>query len=204
MKFLIHAGILFYLIVISFFCGMIFLFLGGRIQLADAMHYLSYVNLNNQARLFVWVSTVAILFLSILFARIISGGRQKEKTIAFDNPSGRVSISLHALEETVKKAVLRILEVKEIKPTIIASKKGIEINCRVILRSESSIPELTSRLQEIIKERVQDVLGIEENVIVRIHIVRIVFELGKGQKVSEEENYQKEEALSVPFKGYHK
>jgi uncharacterized alkaline shock family protein YloU len=204
MKILIHVGVLFYLAVISFFCGIIFLFAGGKISVEDVARSLSFLDGNVQARLLLLMIAGVVLFFSILFARIISGGRQKEKTIAFDNPSGRVSISLHALEETVKKSVLKILEVKEIKPTIVASKKGIEINCRVILRSESRIPELTSCLQETIKERVQDVLGIEENVIVRIHIVRIVFELGKSKKISEEEGSQNKESMSVPFQGYRK
>ncbi len=204
MRFFIHLAILFYFTLISLFCVVAFLFANQQILFEDVVFYLNTAYVDPQIGLGISLSSFLILLLSLPYARILSGSRQKERTIAFDNPSGRVSISLSAMEDTIKRSVLKILEVKEIKPLIRATKKGIEITCRLILRSESNIPELTSRLQEIIKEGVQDVLGIEENVIVQIHITRIVSELGKAKKKPEGEDLQGREALAVPFQGYHK
>ncbi len=94
-------------------------------------------------------------------------------------------------------------EVKEIKPSILATKKGIEIISRLILKEDVSIPEMTAQLQDLIKNRVQDVLGVEENVIVKLHIVKISSSGGKEKYLKNDEVDQKEE-LSVPFKGYRK
>ncbi|MDP8265551.1 MAG: alkaline shock response membrane anchor protein AmaP [Candidatus Aceula meridiana] len=199
MKFFKHLGVLFYLIVILAIGGIAILFASQGISFADVNYYLGLAYHDASIRVVILGMSVIIMLLSLIFAKVILGGGHKERTIAFENPSGRVSISLSALEDTVRRAVLRVVEVKEMKPAITATKKGIEISCRLILRSEASIPDMTSRLQEIIKERIQDALGIEENVIVRIHITKIISELSKGKKEIEEEPEGKEQ-LSVPFR----
>jgi len=199
MRFFTHLGILFYLIIILTIGSIAILFASQGISFADASYYLQLAYHDLNIRVVILGMSGIIILLSLIFARVISGGGQKERTIAFENPAGRVSISLNALEDTVRRAVLKVVEVKEMKPTITATKKGIEISCRLILRSEASIPDMTSRLQEIIKERIQDALGIEENVIVRIHITKIISEFSKGKKEPEEESEEKEQ-LSVPFR----
>jgi uncharacterized alkaline shock family protein YloU len=65
------------------------------------------------------------------------------------------------------------------------------------LKSEVNIPEFTAQLQEMLRSRVQEVLGIEEPIIIRIHISKIV---------SFQENLEKkktEEPPTIPF-GYRK
>ena len=199
MKFFTHLGILFYLIVVLTISGIAILFASQGVSFVNISYYLELAYHDMNIRVIIFGMSGIIILLSLIFARIITGGGQKDRTIAFENPSGRVSISLSALEDTVKRAVLKVVEVKEMKPIITATKKGIEISCRLVLRSEASIPDMTSRLQEIIKERIQDALGIEENVIVRIHIAKIISELSKGKKDPGEEPEEKEQ-LSVPFR----
>ena len=60
------------------------------------------------------------------------------------------------------------------RPVVIASKRGIEVRLRVILQIEANIPDLTSNLQEMIKTRIQDMLGIEEEITVKVHVAKII------------------------------
>lgn len=203
MRFFTHLAILFYLIVISFVSGVAILFASQGLSFSEISYFLQAAYYDLQIRTVIFGVSVIIVLLSLIFAKVITGGRQKERTIAFENPSGRVSISLSALEDLIKRAVFNLIEVKEIKPKILATKKGIEVDCRIVLRSETSIPDITVRLQDSVKQRVQDVLGIEEDVLVRVHITKIISEIGKNKKISSSEELSDKERLSVPFQGYH-
>ncbi|MDD3374758.1 MAG: alkaline shock response membrane anchor protein AmaP [Candidatus Omnitrophica bacterium] len=203
MRVFTRLAMLFYSVIILFVGSLVVSFTTHTIALIEANDYLDAVYNDTNLCFVISVISVVVMFLSLLFARIIIGGQQKEKVIAFDNPSGRVSISLSALEDMIKRAVAKISEVKEIKPSILATKKGIEVTSRLVLKSDVSIPDMTARLQELIKGRVQDVLGIEENVSVKIHVTKIVPSSGKEQSRKSDEVEQKEN-LSVPFQGYRK
>jgi uncharacterized alkaline shock family protein YloU len=81
---------------------------------------------------------------------------------------------------------------------VIATKKGIVVDLRVVLKSEANIPELTDRLQEITRFKIQEVLGLEEQIIVRIHVAKIVSAEEKDKKRKEPEK----EEPTIPFSGY--
>ena len=146
-----------------------------------------------------------LLIKNHFYARAISGAHQKEKTIAFDNPSGRVSVSLAALEDLIRRVVARIPEVKEVRPLIVATGRGLEISARLVLNTEANIPEITARLQELIKRKVQDTIGIEEDVIVKIDVIKIIPEdrsSKRNNKNNTKDNNNIDEPPTVPFQGY--
>lgn len=125
-----------------------------------------------------------LIFISILVVQITVGKMHREKTIAFENPDGQVTISLTAIEDFIKRALKQLPEVKELRPSVKAGKKGIKIINRVTLYSDINIPETTERIQNIVKTRVQDMLGVEEPINIRVHVVKIVHkeEATKGVK----------------------
>ncbi len=203
MRFFTGVALLFYVLTISAGAGIVILFVLHIFLLQDVMNVLNVVYSDNNIRGIAGGIAGAIIIFSFIFARIISGGRQKERTIAFDNPSGRVTVSLGAVEDLVRRLMYKTYEIKETKLHIIASKKGIEVTARIILKSDVSIPEITSRLQEMIRSRIQEILGIEESVLVRIHVVKIMTEDIKG-KTSKEDSGDKIEPTTVPFHGYRR
>jgi len=81
----------------------------------------------------------------------------------------------------------------------VANKKGIIVDMRIILRSEANIPELTSRLQEITKSKIQEILGLEEQVIIRIHVAKISHDERDSRKRKE---FEKDDVSAIPFSGY--
>ena len=202
MSFFANLAILFYVVIISVLSGVALFFVTRTIMLQEVTFYLEKVYYDDQLRAIVGLTSCGLIFLSLGLAKMILGSRQKEKTIAFDNPSGRVSIALTAVEDLVRRIMYKVPEVKEIKPHIFATKRGLEIEARLILRADVNIQEMTSQLQDLVKNKIQDIIGIDEKVIVRIHIVKIVLEDGKTKSKKEKEEKDQKTELAVPFQGY--
>ena len=200
MRFLTVIGIVFYTSIVFFIGGMLILFALDFFPLQETISELIlYLPLSINSRLIVGLVGLLLIVISISFAQLILGKIQQERTIAFANPQGQVTISLSAVEDLIKRLTRGMSEIKEIRPDVIATKKGIRVDMRLILASEVNIPELTSRLQEIVKSKVQDTLGIEDQIIVRIHVAKIIAAEDRERRKKESE---KEEQHPIPFGGY--
>ena len=125
-------------------------------------------------RLILGLTGILLIFISVMVVQLTLGKIHREKTIAFENPDGQVTISLSAIEDFIKRALRQLPEVKELKPNVRAGKKGISIVTRVTLYSDAKIPETTEKIQNLVKTRVQDMLGVEEPISIRVHVVKIV------------------------------
>lgn len=145
--------------------------------------------------------SLLMILLSMFFAQSVIGKMQREKNIAFPTSSGEVSIALAAVEDLIKKLSLQVPEVKNLRPDVVVlKKKGIVVNLRVDLRTETNIADLTERLQELVKNRIQDMLrGIDEPISVKIHVAKIISSEDKDKKKISPEN--KEQPI-IPFSGY--
>ncbi len=146
-------------------------------------------------RLILGITGLLLVFISLMVLQITMGKIQREKTIAFENPDGQVTIALSAIEDFIKRALKQLPEVKELRPSVRAGKKGITIVNRVTLFSDINIPETTEKIQNIVKTRVQDMLGVEEPINIRVHVVKIV------HKEEAAKNLKKEEPKTSPFRG---
>jgi len=203
MKIITHIAMFFYLAVITVVAGVAVSFAAHWIRFEELSYFLRLAYDSKNICIFIIASSVGTVLLSFFLSRIIVGAQKKERTIAFENPAGRVSLSLTALEDMIKRNVLKISDVKDIRSIIRATKKGIDVNCRLVLKAESSIPDTTSRIQDLIKNRIQDILGLEENVAVKLHIAKI-FSQPEKERSDSDEGSRDFSDLSVPFKGYRK
>ena len=125
-------------------------------------------------RLILGITGVLLIVISMMVVQLVVGKFQREKTIAFENPDGQVTIALSAIEDFIKRALKQLPEVKELRPNVRAGKRGIAIINRVTLFSDVNIPEITEKIQNIVKTRVQDMLGVEEPITIKVHVVKIV------------------------------
>lgn len=184
------------LVFLAVGCALIALSL-NIISLDEVIRAMEYFYSVLNARFAIGAVGLLLIIYSLVAVQIALGILQKEKTIAFDNPSGRVTISLAAIEDFIRRASTLIPEVKELRADVKASKKGINIANRVIIYSDANIPDATEKIQNILKHRIQDMLGIEEPISIRVHIAKIVPRETKDRKTAKIEN--KEENLF--FKG---
>ena len=96
-----------------------------------------------------------------------------ERTIAFENPTGGVTVSLTALEDLIKRLIVQMPEVKEIRPYMIATRKGLEVDIKLVLRYEVNIPALTTRFQELVRQKIEEAVGMEGRINIRVHVTKI-------------------------------
>jgi len=198
MRFFTVLGILFYAAIIIIIGVVLIVFSLNLLQPQDINNLLIYTQGNANPRIIIGLSGVLLILISFSFAQLILGRFQREKTIAFATSAGEVTISLSAVEDLIRRLGGVIPEIKELRPDVIATKKGIIVDLRVVLKSEANIPELTTRLQEITRSKIQEVLGIEEQIIIKIHVAKII---SSEEKERKRKDIEKEEP-TIPFSGY--
>ena len=191
-------GILFYATILILIGVALIVVSTNLILPQDVYNFFLYLESSTNSRIIVGLSGALLIFISFSFAQLILGRFQRERTIAFDTSSGEVTVALSAVEDLIKRLTIFVPEIKELRPDVIATKKGIMVDLRVILKSEANIPELTSRLQEITKSKIQEVLGIEEQILIKIHIAKII---SIDEKEKKRRDLERQEP-TIPFSGY--
>ena len=193
-------------VIVVFICSLAFAVLGGLL-LAFSFNLFTGQNLTfllgqvlqiENIHLIVGGIGLFLIIASISIAQVSFGKMQREKTIAFNNPNGQVTVSLSAIEDFIKRLSCSMSEIKDLRSNVIAGKKGIEINTRVGLWADANIPETTENIQGIIKNRIQEMLGIEDPIVVRVHVGKIVQREKKRLKKKEREEMEEK---STPFRG---
>ena len=145
---LTRIAIIFYIAVIWTTAICVILFVGHVVDVHTVERMLLLVYFDNQSGAIAGICAGVIMFMSFLLAKLIYGSRRMERTIAFENSTGRVTVSLSALEDLVKRLTASMPDVKEIRPHMIVNRKGLEVDIKLVLRHEANIPDLTARLQE--------------------------------------------------------
>ncbi|MFT5170130.1 MAG: putative alkaline shock family protein YloU, partial [Candidatus Omnitrophota bacterium] len=174
----------------------------------SSLTYLAYNDENSRIAFAILAGVVFIM--NYLFYSLFTINVHRDKTIAFDNPEGRVSVSLAALEDLVKRTIHSVEEIKDGKSNIVASKKGLHVKIRLSIRSDVSIPEMSSQVQELVKDKIQDTIGIDEKVDIAVYISKIIAEStlktrkkeGVVKKSKEDKNKGEDQEPQVPFQGY--
>lgn len=198
MRFITVLGVFFYTIVFFLIGGFLIAFVSGWLNVQDIYKIIEYMQLSLNSRIITGLAGFLFIIISISFAQLMLGRMEKERTIAFNTPAGQVTIALSAVEDLIKRLAQNLTGIKDMRPDVIASKRGVEVNLRLILESEVNIPDLTGHLQEMIKTKIQEMLGIEEQITVKVHVAKIISYAEKKKKDS-----TVQEAIP-PFSGYTK
>ena len=154
----------------------------------------------DSARVVLGILGIAIIILGILRARAILFRMGQNKTIAFENPDGQVTVSLSAIEDFVKKSVHQFADVKELRSNVTANKRGINIECMATIFSDSNIPQTTEKIQSLVKSKVQEMLGVEEAINIKINVTKISAAKGRREDPAAlKEN--EDSSRRMPFSG---
>ena len=186
---------LFFYTLIILLAGALFIVIAANIiPLTYLIDMFGTIYSNTDLRWILGLTGGLLIFIALMVVQITVGIIKKEKTIAFENPDGQVTISLSAIEDFIKRAMKQLPEVKESRPNVRASKKGITIVNKVVLFSDVNIPETTEKIQNIVKTRVQDMLGVEEPVEIQVNVVKIYHKEEKARD-------NKKDDKTPPFRG---
>ncbi len=142
--------------------------LASSLGLADISGYLFGRELLTGA-----VGTV-MLIMGLVIVLIAVQNVRPEQTISIQSPDGELRIAFSAIEELLRKASRGIRGVRELKPKVIATKRGLEVRNRASVEAGVSVPEVTARIQELFRSQIREVLGIEEVGAIRTYIHKII------------------------------
>lgn len=158
-------------------------------------------SIDSSMTLRIGIGVVGFLLIAISWAsyQFTVARIQRQKNIAFNNPDGQVSISLSAIEEFIRKIGSSLPEVKEMKSDCIATKKGIDISTRVVFWSDANIPEATEKIQNLVKVKIQEMLGIDEPIMIKIHVTKIS---ARPESKPIAKKGKDKEDVSLPFGGF--
>lgn len=135
-------------------------------------------------------------FIILLCIRFIQSSiviSRRNRSLTFESPHGQVDITLFAIEDMIKKMLEKKSQLTHIKPMVILKKNGIDVIIKSYLASEVNISELTTDIQEKIKDKLQGVLGEDKEIKIKLEIKKLAF--SEKQKRSEDE-------LEVPFRNF--
>ena len=183
--------------IIVFFYTLIFILIGSGL-ICYGLHLAGYCDLTfflkaisnfEYLDLIVGLSGILLILVTLSLANISFKKFQAEKTIGYSTNGGQIIISLGAIEDFIRKIANQLTEVKELRSEVFVTRKGIEIETRVVLWSTTNIPDITERIQSSIQVQVQELLaGIEKPVMVNMHVVKISpKDLEKNKKVKQQE-----------------
>jgi uncharacterized alkaline shock family protein YloU len=118
----------------------------------------------------------------------------RTKAVAFDNPGGKIKVSLKAVEDYITSMITsQVAGIKSLKVRTSISSKGLETIINIKLFAGSNIPEICSNIQEVTKSYLQDAVGIERISNIEVFVTKIIGN-GKGKNVLEENQaFQEEE-----------
>ncbi|MFH1853776.1 MAG: alkaline shock response membrane anchor protein AmaP [Candidatus Omnitrophota bacterium] len=154
--------------------GAVLIALSLRTESLDVIvNIVSSLSHASNVRLGMALTGLLLIFINISIAQISLGKMRKHKTIAFDNPYGRVTVSLAAIEDYIKKLGNNMAEIKELRSSISANKKGVEVITKAVLYSGGNIPETTEKIQNAIRIKLQEMLGLEESVTIKVDVTKI-------------------------------
>ena len=202
MMFLKRLAVLFYVSLTLFLSAFLILFVLNWVNYYDVTFMLSTVYSDHNLRLIVGCIASVFLVINFLFYQFYSVNVHRDKIIAFDNPSGRVTVSLVAMEDIIQRMLTRLPEIKKVYPNITASKKGLAISVKLFLQSEVNIPELSASVQSRIKRKVQDMIGIDQPLNITVYIGRIFSDSLKKKDSKNQAPIDDEVIPPVPFHGY--
>lgn len=171
----------------------------NQVQSEPILNVLDKINVSMTLR--IGIGVVGFLLIAISWAsyQFTIARIQRQKNIAFNNPDGQVSISLSAIEEFIRKIGSSLPEVKEMKSDCIATKKGIDISTRVVFWSDANIPEATEKIQNLVKVKIQEMLGIDEPIMIKIHVTKIA---ARPEPKPIAKKGKDKEDVSLPFGGF--
>jgi uncharacterized alkaline shock family protein YloU len=193
----------YFFVSIVFLIGIsLFLFVTQTIPLEWVFNVLR-VYYYDEGRQIILGALAGFLFIeNFAFFYILSSRWNRKKFISFPNPSGRVQVSLVALENLVKRQATQLHEVKEVKTSMKATKKVIETRIKMKVQTDMSIPEITSEVQDMVKRKIENTIGRDKEVHVLIDVSEIVPERYHAAEKKDQKSLDEPEQPNIPFQGY--
>lgn len=125
-------------------------------------HIIQAISTDNATALRIVVFIVALIFFALSIMFLLSGVRSSKdkRAVSKHTNIGEIRISLNSIENIAINASKRTNGVKESKTLVRKSDDGVEIEARVVVMPDMSIPVITEEVQSRVKKAVEDASGV--------------------------------------------
>ncbi len=127
-----------------------------------------------------------LIILVVSLLNFVWSGVEAERNIAFKTEYGDVLVSLSAIEDYIRKLLKEEPDIKDLRTKVSVRKKGLVVLLKAVMLSETNIPNITEKIQSNLRVKVQEMLGMEEPIIVKVYISKI------GEKEKEKKKKAKD------------
>lgn len=112
-----------------------------------------------------WIVTLVSAVLTIagiyLLGMAFRWEQQSGAAVVTQSSLGDISITLNAFESLVRRSAKQVEGVRDLKPSVVAGRDGINIRLRVTTMPEVNIPQVSDQLQETVKHQVEALTGVQ-------------------------------------------
>jgi len=155
--------------------------------------YVKSIPADFSLRLTLTLIGLLLILMCFQYLKTLFRSSRKNKSIAFESPEGKVSITLFAIEDMLRKMLEEKTEISHIRPKVYLRKKFIEVNTKGILTTEVNLVDFTREVQEKVREKMSSLLGEEKEIKVNLEIRKV--SLGDKKSLEEAEP-------EIPFRNY--
>ncbi|MFN4226989.1 MAG: alkaline shock response membrane anchor protein AmaP [Candidatus Ratteibacteria bacterium] len=146
----------------------------------------SFINFIEKNSINVGFFAIIVLFIGILWIVNWIDYIYRTKAVSFDNPGGKVKISLKAIEDYISSTIIKHIEgIEGIKVKAFVTSRGLETKVNLKIISQLNITETCSTIQELIKRYLQDTIGIERIANIEIYVTNIIGKVEKNDQAKE-------------------
>ncbi len=121
----------------------------------------------------------------------------RTKVVSFDNPGGKIKISLRAIEDYINSMLKKQMPgIRSLRVKTGLSSRGLEARITLKLFANINIPETCSNVQELTKEYLQDAVGVDRISNIEVFVTGIKADVEKiktdGMKEEEKDELYEE------------
>lgn len=147
--------------------NLVFLFLAGAVLAGAAgrpepLDYVQFIFSTPQNRILAGVcSLVLIVVFAYLLVKSLLPSRKPKAVVIDSNLNGQVSITIEAVKVIIMKAVRQVEGVREVRPVVNSSSKGLIVYLHMMINPEYSIPDMTEKVKNEVKRYLEELGGLK-------------------------------------------
>ncbi len=104
---------------------------------------------------------VVLFLISVRVLQLFFRRKKVKQTVITTNQLGNINITLEAINDLVQDIVRKETSVKDVNSRIKVREDGVHIYLNLIVGIKSSIPELSERIQKLLKVKVTEATGVD-------------------------------------------
>ncbi len=117
------------------------------------------------------------LFVLSIYLPIVTWGKEKRggaATIPLRNPLGEIEISQRAICEFIQRVGKEVQGVEDIKANIKSTEEGVDVFLALSAQAQGEIPRLIDELQTVVKNYLNNTVGIENVREIKVKVAKII------------------------------